>query len=112
VHQTRQSPRRAHLEASDTSASSRAPTSGDGGGGGESGGEEGVRRKVILFDPKVLAAYLLSTYQMRHPVSRRKLARSDCQVTYPPRLCGWRSVSNERASCLAHLSAGAESQGA
>ena len=68
-----------------------------------------MRRKVILFDPKVLAAYLLSTYQMRHPVSRRKLARSDCQVTYPPRLCGWQS---ERASCLAHLSAGAESQGA
>ena len=67
-----------------TSLSSQAPLSaGDDARQGDRedrDGGLGAHCKAILFDPKVLAAYLLSTYQLLHPVSRRKLARSDCQV--------------------------------
>ena len=57
-----------------------------------------------LFDAKVLAAYLLSTRgQLRHPVSRRSLTRSDCEVwcLSSRGMGGLRALLLQRTSCVA-----------
>jgi len=68
--------------ASGTVSSEALAFAGDDIRQGAREGTRGARCSSILFDPKVLAAYLLSTYKLLHPISRRKLARSDCQVSF------------------------------
>ena len=57
-----------------------AAAAADGGGGAAAGETAAAGERVTWFDPKVLAAYLLSARVLRHPVSRRLLARADCEA--------------------------------